>query len=474
MLLLIASLLPASLLTGAGTGSGAAPADPVIDGAHPASARRDLERTPIADTTVGPDLVDTTGTSALLVADASPVRRAYLRFDLSPLTAPISSVHLRLHVAADPTGTLGSASDTAGSIANVATSSWSEATSWANAPALGTTIDSLGPAVPDTWVEFDLSRAVLGAAQVNVALTTSSSDAVRYDSREVAGFEPRLVISVGHDPVEADVTVVAAVGDLACAPTAPATATACQQRAVASAISNDPAVSQFFALGDVQYESGGTAEFVSYERSYGRLLPITRPVVGNHEYNTSGASGYFGYFGSAAHGPNGWYSFDLGSTWHVVALNSNCTVVGCGAGSPQEQWLRADLTASARPCTIVMWHHPRFSSGATHGSDPAVAALWRAADELGADIVLTGHEHDYERFAPLTDGGIVDALAPREFVVGTGGKSFYTFGTPVAGSAIRIADQFGFLRLTLRSNSYEWAFVTITGSVFDHGSATCG
>ena len=154
------------------------------------------------------------------------------------------------------------------------------------------------------------------------------------------------------------------------------------------------------ALGDTQYEDGAYEKFVaSYDPSWGRVKSITKPAPGNHEYESPGATGYYRYFGRAAGDPRkGYYSFDVGR-WHLIALNSNCSAVGgCGAGSPQEQWLRRDLAAHPAACTLAYWHHPRFSSG-LHGSDSTYTAFWQALYDAGADVVLSGHDHDYERFA---------------------------------------------------------------------------
>ncbi len=180
-------------------------------------------------------------------------------------------------------------------------------------------------------------------------------------------------------------------------------------------------------LGDTAYENGTPDEFARcYEPTWGRHKARTRPAVGNHEYGTPGAAGYFAYFGAAAgEAGKGWYSYDLGA-WHVVALNSNCSLVGCQAGSEQEQWLRADLAANGARCTVAYMHHPRFSSGNVHGGSSAVDPLWRALEADGAELVLAGHDHDYERFAPQTASGALDVeRGVRQFVVGTGGRPLY-------------------------------------------------
>ena len=229
-------------------------------------------------------------------------------------------------------------------------------------------------------------------------------------------------------------------------------------------------------LGDNVYDRGRPGEFADcFGPSWGASLSRTRPSPGNHDYATNGAGGYFGYFGEAAGDrTKGYYSYDAGS-WHVVSLNSNCSAVSCAAGGAQEQWLRADLATSPGRCTLAYWHHPRFSSGRTHGSSTAVAPLWKALYDAGADLVLAGHEHNYERFGPLDPSGRIDEeRGVRSFVVGTGGRSHYAFGSELTGSEARNHDTFGVLRLTLFEGHFDWAFVPVAGKVFtDSGSAPC-
>jgi 3',5'-cyclic AMP phosphodiesterase CpdA len=220
------------------------------------------------------------------------------------------------------------------------------------------------------------------------------------------------------------------------------------------------------ALGDTVYETGTDAEYRRcYAPTWGRHVARTRPAVGNHEYGAAGAAGYFRYFGASAHPPSGWYSFDLAG-WHVVVLNSNCRAAGgCEAGSPQERWLRADLAAHPSRCAAAAMHHPRFSSG-LHGSDQTLADLWRALSEGGADVVLAGHDHHYERFAPR-DG-------MRMFVVGTGGRSHYPVLRRLPGSRASDWRTFGVLALRLSPDGYSWRFVPERGKTFrDAGTARC-
>jgi hypothetical protein len=230
-----------------------------------------------------------------------------------------------------------------------------------------------------------------------------------------------------------------------------------------------------FTAGDNAYESGSAAEFHDcYQPTWGVFADRTYPTPGNHDYETSGASAYFDYFGSRAGPPgSGWYAYDVG-TWRIYSLNSNCFVVGCEAGGAQEQWLRADLAANPRACVLAYWHHPRFSSG-QHGNDAEVAPLWDALYQAGAEVIVNGHDHDYERFAPQTPAGASSAATGiREFVVGTGGASLRSFGAVKANSQVRNSSSHGVLKLTLSDGGYSWQFVPIAGKTFtDSGSDGC-
>jgi 3',5'-cyclic AMP phosphodiesterase CpdA len=198
-------------------------------------------------------------------------------------------------------------------------------------------------------------------------------------------------------------------------------------------------------------------------------------VIGNHEYLTTGAAGYFKYFGIVAgHSTKGYYSFDLGS-WHIIVLNSQCRNVpgGCGYGSEQERWLRADLAAHRSRCTLAAWHEPRWSSG-EHHSNPAYDAFWRDLSAAKAELVLSGHDHEYERFARLDASGHRNtSLGVRQFVVGTGGVGLRNFEAVVPGSEVRQNSAFGVLALTLRPSGYTWRFVSTGSSFSDSGQDDC-
>jgi Calcineurin-like phosphoesterase len=225
-------------------------------------------------------------------------------------------------------------------------------------------------------------------------------------------------------------------------------------------------------LGDNQYRSGRLAEYRSlYGPTWGRFKTRTRPVPGNHEYETPRAAGYFAYFGRLAR-PKGrsYYSFDLGG-WHLIALNSS---IDHGPGSAQERWLRADLVATAKRCILAYWHFPRFSSGAHQGDWGSVGAFWNDLFDARADVVLSGHEHSYERFARQTPWAKAHRQGIRQFVVGTGGAHLLGFAARQPNSQVRIGNAHGVLELVLHPASYQWRFVSEDGAVLDRGGpVTC-
>lgn len=210
-------------------------------------------------------------------------------------------------------------------------------------------------------------------------------------------------------------------------------------------------------LGDNAYESGLTSEYRQYYmRTWGRHKAITRPVPGNHEYYSARARGYYRYFGVRPY-----YAYDVGA-WRMYALNSE---IAHRAGSPQERWLRRDLAAHPARCVLAYWHKPRYSSG-PHGSNRSMQALWQALADHRAEVVLSGHDHDYERFAPQQ--GIV------QIVVGTGGNFLYPFKRRAPGSVVRNDRTFGVILLTLHRAGYDFEFVPIAGQTFrDRGSGSC-
>jgi hypothetical protein len=237
-----------------------------------------------------------------------------------------------------------------------------------------------------------------------------------------------------------------------------------------------------FAAGDLAYDRGSSEEFSKcYDTTWGRFKNRTRPVPGNHEYASGDGSPYFAYWGErAGTGKGGYYSFDLGN-WHIVALNTNCdapAVGGCGVGSAQEKWLKQDLAAHAKSCIVAYGHHALYSSGLfkRHAIHPELRDLWRDLYVAHADLMLAGHEHSYERFAPQDPDGHADPQnGIREIVVGTGGRSHDPLGLALPNSEERNADSFGVLRLTLFATKYTWQFIPVNGEegYHDSGEATC-
>jgi hypothetical protein len=284
--------------------------------------------------------------------------------------------------------------------------------------------------------------------------------------------------------------VVMAAGDMVCDQTDGSynfnngTGTSCMQLATSNLLTTTVPV---IVLGDDAYNNATLNDFQNvYKLSWGRYKANTYPASGNHEYQTSGAAGYYTYFGSAASPQDticttnckGYYSYDLG-TWHIVVLNSECTIVagGCAKGSAQEVWLNNDLATHSTMCTLAYWHRPRFSSGVSLG-DSAVQDLWADLYNATADLVLNGHDHIYERFAPQDPAGNADPTSGlTEFIVGTGGKDRGSFSSIASNSVVRDNTTYGVLKLTLHPTSVDWQFLRETasgnGTFTDAGSQAC-
>jgi len=323
-------------------------------------------------------------------------------------------------------------------------------------------------------LSFLLSTALLG---------TGCADEVRSPPQVVedasAPRTPPQVVEDASAPRTLDVAslpspVIAAAGDISCA--------GCAQMKTAALLDTlrvSRPLAAVLPLGDDAYGAGRLSEFqANYAPSWGRpeLLAITHPVPGNHEYvPVTKGTGYFAFFngdapvGIAGATGQGYYSFDLGS-WHLVALNSNdgCRAVSCAAGSDQQTWLAADLASHPARCTLAFWHNPRFQGGLESGETEKVGPLWDTLYDYGADVVLNGHEHNYQQLAPLDKSGASDQLRGiRSFVVGTGGAGFHEiFGGPRDWAVeTRIVRTHGVLELTLQSDHYDWRFVTVNGVV---------
>src|SRR5215211_753791 len=271
-----------------------------------------------------------------------------------------------------------------------------------------------------------------------------------------------------NSPAEGDSPVVVGAGDIASCSNA-------NDEATAELL--DDIDGTVITLGDNAYEKGSGADFREcYDPTWGRYKHRTRPIPGNHEYDTPGAREYFDYFGEAAGDPSqGYYSYDIGE-WHVVALNSECWEVGgCRAPSPQVRWLKADLAANRTDCTLALMHKPLFNSG-KHGTTPLVKPLWQALYAANADVVLSGHDHNYQRYAPQDPSGKADpGRGLREFVVGTGGKSHYAIkAPPLPNTEVYNDETYGVLKLTLHPEGYDWKFLPVVRKNFtDSESDRC-
>lgn len=446
---------------------------------------------------------------------------SYIRFDVPGLQAgeTISAARLRLFA------TSGSKCAEGVQVLRAGNDTWGERTiTWNNQP--GTVGSSLagGTWSSSGYQEFNVTSAVLGMGPVSFVVMhgpgCDSAKDVSFNSREATSGQPELTVETSvappsqpqcsdgldndgdgrtdhpadpgcTDAADADETdpvpppppgstkIVAAAGDIVCDPSAfafPGTdPTKCQHRATAALLAAADAV---LPLGDAQYSDGTLEKFnAGYDPSWGVYAPTTYPAVGNHEYNdpAGGAFGYYEYWrlkGRPTGGAgSGYYSSDLGS-WHLIALNSNCTIVPCAEGAVQNDFLEQDLASTTQPCILAYWHHPLFNSGAVHGGavPSGARAFWNDLYAAGADIVLNGHEHNYQRYGKQDPAGLATSNGIREFVVGTGGRGFYAMlDAKDPNFEFGNATDFGVLRLYLADGSYSWEFVGVGGAVLDSG-----
>jgi acid phosphatase type 7 len=387
-----------------------------------------------------------------------PQVESFLRFDVTAITGPVANARLLVYAA-------GNDSDN-GPALYLTEVGWEEsAITWNTRPARqGGAIDNEDRISSQSWVEYDVTSQVSGNGSISFALAADSSDGIDFASRESA-YPPQLVITTGEKAAVVSTptpTVGAAVlvgaGDISSCDIEDDELTAQLLDAIPGTV---------FTTGDNVYSSGTYSEFLDcYDPTWGRHKDRTKPVPGNHDYATAGAAGYFAYFGNVP----SYYAYDLGS-WRIYALNSQ---IGVSEGGEQVQWLREDLAANPRQCVLAYWHHPRWSSGSLHGSNPDLQTLWQIFYEEGAELVLNGHEHNYERFVPMDAVGQPDPQGMREIVVGTGGRNHYSFDTPLPTSEVRDSSTFGVLKLVLHDTGYDWQFIPVAGSTFtDSGSATC-
>ena len=313
-----------------------------------------------------------------------------------------------------------------------------------------------------TWSSADVAVAIVSTTGLVTAKGAGSS-VVRATIEGKSGSATMTVTSpLPAPPLPSGTVVLVGAGDISDCGNNDDEATAKVLDGIAGTV---------FTAGDNVYSSGTPSEFTQcYEPTWGRHKARTRPAPGNHDYNTSGGTGYYAYYGAnAGEAGKGYYSYDLGA-WHIISLNSN---VAATETSAQVIWLKADLAATTKSCVLAYWHHPRFSSG-DHGSSTKMSTVWDVLYQGNAEVVVEGHDHNYERFAPMTASGVRDdARGLRSFVVGTGGTGHRAFATIQPNSEYRDNVAFGVIKFELSEGAYRWSLVTTTGTALDSGSASC-
>ncbi|HEX9013049.1 MAG TPA: DNRLRE domain-containing protein, partial [Anaerolineaceae bacterium] len=421
---------------------------------------------PEADAYVDSSLPTTNyGRGLAIRVDGFPTVRSYLRFRVTGAGLPITRALLRVYA--------NSASSSGISLLPVSDNTWSETgITFANAPLPGSQAALSGAVAAGTWKILDVTSLVSGDGLFSFALGTPGSTAISLASRESGANAPQLVLTF---PAPA---VLLAAGDIArCGGGTSTPAPGSGAQITSDLLLN--ASGSLFTLGDNSNDSGSLDEYINcFGPTWGRLKDRLTPAMGNHDIIADNQGGpYFSYFGAPAHPESfGHFSLDLGA-WHIVVLNAECAVggQGCGAGSPQETWLRGDLAAHPGKCILAIWHQPLFTSG-TQSGYTEMRAFWQALYDYHADIILNGHNHNYERFAPQDPFANSDpANGVREFVVGTGGASLDASSFPLAANEeVRSTAAYGYLKLSLYPGSYTWQFIPQPGSIFtDSGSSTC-
>jgi hypothetical protein len=468
----------------------------------PAAHAATITLSPVADSYVRADQPTANfGTTTSLRVDNDPVSVSYLKFDVQGLTAAPTRATLKVVSPISSTTPINAKS--------VADTTWTETgVTYNNAPPVGASLASDTPSTTNDVLTFDVTSRVTGNGLVSIALDTTSSTSKSPPSREnpTVAYRPQLVIDTGttatptptptptSTATPAGSTVIALAGDVACGTTEAdynggnGTVDKCRAMYTADLISSmNP--SRLFAMGDLQYNSGSLTDFNgSYQNSWGAFKTKTNPVVGNHEYGTSGAGGYFSYFGDAAtprqpgcrKDCDGYYSFNVpvgSSNWHIAVINGECTRinggVGCAVGSPQYNWLKADLEGNAATkCTAVLTHKPRWSSSSFYTAE--IQPLVDLMDANKVDLLLAGHAHSYERFAPQTASGSASSTGIRQITVGTGGRDSQGFGTVLPNSVVQKNHIFGVMKLTLNATGYSWSYIADPTTPFsDSGNGNC-
>jgi hypothetical protein len=471
---------------------------------------------PIADSYVSqtnPDAVH--GREPLLHTGGPGQAWAFLGFNVTGTSNSIVKATLRIHAR--------DASSAGFRVEGWGDGDWSESgLTWTYVAAeplstLGPVVGASGPFHKEAWVSVDVTSLVKDDGYYSLVLVPNDAQEVTYDSREGSKDPPQLLVEARVDtdlvadntrdasasPTQraiavptptSDDPVIAAAGDIACDPASTqfnggkGIGQYCRQEATSDILLAIPNLKAVLALGDTQYYCGGYTAFArSYDTSWGKLKSITHPVIGNHEYLTSGGTdcdqsnlngaGYFKYFGSAAGDPRkGYYAYNIG-TWRLYALNSNCKEAGgCNAESKQGEWLAADLAQHPNKCVLAYWHIPFWSSGGR--ASPNTRHLVRILYRANADVILTGHDHLYERFAPQNPDSQADPdRGLRAFVVGTGGANHTGIDELMANSEVINTDTYGVLHMVLHPDGYDWTFIPAAfdgnGSFTDSGSGKC-
>lgn len=404
------------------------------------------------------------GDSGTLRADGASdsAVESFLRFRVTDVAGPIQSARLRLYVADNGTQN--------GPAVYATSNSWDESSiTWENRPdPASSAVDNKDALSTNSWVEYDVTSLVTGPGTFSFVLIADSSDGVVFSSREgeqppqlmliLSGSDTATAISTVHPTNPNGDVIFVGAGDISSCRNDSDELTAQLLDAIPGTI---------FTTGDNAYDSGTMDEFLTcYDPTWGRHKDRTKPVPGNHDYLTSGAAAYFQYFNNVPP----YYVFNLGS-WRIYALNSEIDI---SENSPQMAWLRNDLATNPTQCVLAYWHEPRWSSGVHHGSSKDFQAVWQILYQAGAELVLNGHEHQYERFAEMNAEGAAASPGLREIVVGTGGKTLYEFGDILPTSEVHDNSTPGVLKLTLRPDGYDWEFIPVAGSTFtDSGSTNC-
>ncbi len=408
------------------------------------------------------------GTTTYLnvVGASKPDIESYIRFTVSGLTTTVQSAKVRVFDTNDPS--------TNGPAIYGTSNTWTETgITWNNRTARTTgVIGNTGAIKKHSWVEYSVTSVVTTNGTYSFVLAADSADSVRFSPREGTK-PPQLVLTLASTsntptstPINTQTPIPTSSGDPVFV--GAGDITSCSQNndeATAKLLDNIPGT--VFTAGDNTYPDGTYDQYVNcYGPTWGRHKDRTKPVPGNHEYNIAGAPGYFQYFNN----PPAYYAYALGS-WRIYALNSEIDVSTTG---PQATWLQNDLAAHPSLCVLAYWHKPRWSSGSVHGSNSNMQALWQILYNAKAELVINGHDHEYERFAEMNASGSAISPGLREVVVGTGGEGLYSFGTILSASQVRNSSTHGVLKLILHSTSYNWNFVPIAGQSFtDSGSTNC-